>query len=29
MLYNVKFGSVTKQIQETLAKDIMESFRFK
>lgn len=29
MLYNVKFGSVTKQIQETLAEDIMKSFRFK
>lgn len=29
ILYNVKFGSVTKQIQETLAEDIMMSFRFK
>lgn len=28
MLYNVKFGSVTTKTQETLAADIIDSFRF-
>lgn len=29
MVYNIKFGSVTEQAQETLAKKIVDSFRFK